>query len=74
VLEGLQTKVDTLEEAKKDMLAWQKKLIGYLLAYFSVLYLFAAGVAYFRFFYHPEWQDFTSQAILWIPFLVAPIM
>ncbi len=66
--------MDALESSKRDTQAWQKKLIGYLLLYFSVLYLFAAGVAYFRFFHHPEWQDVSSQAILWLPFLVAPLV
>ncbi len=74
VLEKLQTQVDALESSKRDTMAWHKKLIGYLLLYFSLLYLLAAVVAYFRFFHHPDWQGFTSQAILWVPFLVAPFV
>lgn len=54
--------------------AWHKKLIGYLLAYFSVLYLIAALVAYFKYFNNPAWRDFTSQIQLLTPFIVAPFI
>ncbi len=74
MLEKLQSEVSALESSKRDTLAWQKKLIGYLLLYFSVLYLAAAAIAYNRVYHQPEWQGFSAQALLWLPFLVAPFM
>ncbi len=74
MLEKLQAQVGELESSKRDTMAWHKKLIGWMLAYFSLLYFVAAGVAYFKFFHHPLWQDVYSQALLWVPFLVAPFV
>jgi hypothetical protein len=34
----------------------------------------AAIVVYFKFFYHPDWQDLQSQLQLLLPFLVAPAL
>jgi len=63
-----------IEEFKQSTQAWHKKLIGYLLAYFSVIYLIAALIAYFKYFSHPAWRDFTSQLQLYTPFIVAPFI
>jgi hypothetical protein len=74
VLDGIAKEISSIEEFRRDTQAWHKKLIGYLLAYFSVLYLFAALVAYFRYFGHAHYQDFVSQLKLMLPFIFAPIM
>jgi hypothetical protein len=63
-----------IEEFKQSTQAWHKKLIKYLLAYFSVIYLLAALVAYFKYFTNPAWRHFTSQLQLLTPFIVAPFM
>jgi len=63
-----------IEEFKQSTQAWHKKLIGYLLAYFSVIYLVAALVAYFKYFTNPAWNDFISQLKLLTPFIVAPFI
>jgi len=63
-----------IEEFKQSTQAWHKKLIKYLLAYFSVIYLLAALVAYFKYFTNPAWRHFTSQLQLLTPFIVAPFI
>ena len=63
-----------IEEFKQSTQAWHRKLIGYLLAYFSVLYLIAALVAYFKYYTNPAWSDFTSQFRLLAPFILAPFI
>ena len=73
-LEKIRDEIKDIEEFKLSTQAWHKKLIGYLLAYFSVLYLIAALVAYFKYFNNPAWRDFTSQIQLLTPFIVAPFM
>lgn len=74
VLEKIRNEISDIEEFKQSTQAWHKKLIGYLLAYFSVLYLVAALVAYFKYFNKPGWNDFSSQLQLLTPFIVAPFI
>ena len=74
ILEDIRTEIRSIDEFKRDTAAWHKKLIGYLLAYFSVLYLVSALIAYFRYYHDPAWRDFASQFKLMLPFLVAPLM
>ena len=69
--------LEVIEEFKQSTQAWHKKLIGYLLAYFSVIYLVAALIAYFKYFTNPVWREFSpfaSQLRLLLPFIVAPFM
>ena len=73
-LEKIRDDITNIEEFKQSTQAWHKKLIGYLLAYFSVLYLIAALVAYFKYFNNPAWRDIPSQLQLYIPFIVAPFL
>ena len=42
VLTKIREDLEGIEEFKQSTQAWHKKLIGYLLAYFSVIYLIAA--------------------------------
>jgi len=74
VLSKIRDDINDIEEFKQSTQAWHKKLIGYLLAYFSVIYLIAALVAYFKYFTNPKWRDFTSQLQLLTPFIVAPFI
>ena len=74
VLAKIRDDIQDIEEFKQSTQAWHKKLIGYLLAYFSVIYLIAALVAYFKYFTNPSWRDFTSQLQLLTPFIVAPFI
>ena len=74
ILERIQSDLDSIEDFKRSTQASHKKVIGYLLTYFSVLYFLAAAFAYFKFFYHPDWQDWQSQLQLYLPFLVAPLL
>ena len=74
VLEKIRDQISDIEEFNQSTQVWHKKLIGYLLAYFSVLYLIGALVAYLKFFNKPGWRDFTSQIQLLAPFIVAPFM
>lgn len=55
-LESIAEEVGGIEEFSRTTQVWHKKLIGYLLAYFSVLYLFCACVAYFRYLGHKDYQ------------------
>ena len=73
-LKKIQTELDSIDEFKRSTQASHKKVIGYLLTYFSVLYFLAALIVYFKYFYHPEWQDLQSQLQLFLPFLVAPLL
>ena len=73
-LEKIQTELDSIDEFKRSTQASHKKVIGYLLTYFSVLYFLAALIVYFKYFYHPEWQDLQSQLQLFLPFLIAPLL
>lgn len=74
VLDSIAEEIGGIEEFSRDTQAWHKKLIGYLLAYFSILYLFSACVAYFRYLGHKDYQDFVSQLKLMMPFIVAPVL
>ena len=74
ILEKIQSDLDKIDEFKRSTQAYHKKLNGFLLTYFSVLYFLAALVVYFKFFYNPEWQDLQSQLQLLTPFLVAPFL
>ena len=74
VLEKITAQLGDIEEFKRDTQAWHKKLIGYLLLYFSSLYFLAAAVVYFKFYHDPEWRHWTDQLKLFAPFLVAPLM
>ena len=59
-LESIAEEIGGIEEFSRDTQAWHKKLIGYLLAYFSVLYLFSACVAYFRYLGHKDYQGWIQ--------------
>merc|ERR1712018_362744 len=72
--EKIRDQISDIEEFNQSTQVWHKKLIGYLLAYFSVLYLIGALVAYLKFFNKPGWRDFTSQIQLLAPFIVAPFI
>jgi len=74
LLERISVQLGDIEETKRDSQAFHKKLIGYLLLYFSALYFVAAIVAYFKYFHDPEWSDWLSQLKLFTPFLVAPLI
>ena len=74
MLEKIRDQIRDIEEFNQSTQVWHKKLIGYLLAYFSVLYLLGALVAYLKFFNNPAWRDITSQIQLLTPFIVAPFM
>jgi len=77
VLTKIREDLEGIEEFKQSTQAWHKKLIGYLLAYFSVIYLIAALIAYFRYFTNPVWREFSpfaSQLRLLAPFIVAPFI
>lgn len=74
VLDSIAEEIGGIEEFSRDTQAWHKKLIGYLLAYFSILYLVSACVAYFRYLGHKDYQDFVSQLKLMMPFIVAPVL
>lgn len=74
VLDKIRKEICDIEEFNQSTHTWHKKLLGYLLAYFSVIYLIAAMVAYFKYFNNPLWRDFTSQLQLMTPFIVAPFI
>ena len=74
VLDKIRKEICDIEEFNQSTHTWHKKLLGYLLAYFSVIYLIAAVVAYFKYFNNPLWRDFTSQLQLMTPFIVAPFI
>ncbi|TRY68903.1 hypothetical protein TCAL_04157 [Tigriopus californicus] len=74
VLEAIQGQIGSIQSFKRNTQASQRKVIGYLVAYFSVLYVLGVGVAYFKYYHHPDWQDWHSQLRLWIPILIAPIL
>lgn len=74
VLERISVQLSDIEDFKRDTQAWHKKVIGYLLLYFSSLYFLAAAVVYFRFFHDPEWRHWSDQLKLFAPFLVAPLI
>jgi len=77
VLTKIREDLEGIEEFKQSTQAWHKKLIGYLLAYFSVIYLIAALIAYFKYFTNPVWREFSpfaSQLRLLAPFIVAPFI
>ena len=72
--EKITSQLGDIEAFNRDTQAWYKKLIGYLLAYFAVLYFLAIVIVYYNYYYDPEWQDFRSRLRLLTPFLVAPLM
>ena len=74
LLEKISSQLGDIENFNRDTQAWYKKLIGYLLAYFAVLYFLAIIIVYYNYYYDPEWQDFRSRLRLLTPFLVAPLM
>ncbi len=74
LLEKIRDEIAEIEEFKQDTQAWHKKLIGGLFAYFSLLYLVSALVAYFKYFNDPAWSDVRSQIQLMAPFIVAPFL
>lgn len=74
VLDKITAQLGDIEEFKRDTQAWHKKLIGYLLLYFSSLYFLAAAVVYFKFYHDPEWRHWSDQLKLFAPFLVAPLI
>lgn len=71
-LEALESKLEYLSKSKTDTVAWQKKVLGYLVTYSIVLYLIAAVIVYFKFF--PEARTRNDQIFLLLPFLVTPII
>ena len=74
LLEKITCQLKDIESFNRDTQAWQKKVIGTLIAYFSVLYIFGIVFAYYYYYNHPEWQDVQSKLKLLTPFLVAPLM
>ena len=74
LLDKISSKLKDIESFNRDTQAWQKKVIGTLIAYFSVLYVLAIIFAYYNYYYDPEWQDIQSRLKLFTPFLVAPLM
>jgi len=71
-LEDLELKLENLSKSKTDTVAWQKKVLGYLVTYSIVFYLIAAVVVYFKFF--PEARTRNEQLFLLLPFLVTPVI
>ena len=74
LLEKITSQLGDIEAFNRDTQAWHKKVIGTLIAYFSVLYFMAIVFAYYNYYNDPEWQDFQSRLKLLTPFLVAPLM
>jgi len=74
LLDKITSQLKDIESFNRDTQAWQKKVIGTLIAYFSVLYICAILFAYYNYYYDPEWQDFQSRLKLFTPFLVAPLI
>jgi len=71
-LEALESKLENLSKSKTDTVAWQKKVLGYLVTYSIVFYLIAAVIVYFKFF--PEARTRNEQLFLLLPFLVTPMI
>ena len=63
-----------IESFNRDTQAWQKKVIGTLVAYFSVIYILGIVFAYYYYYNDPKWQDIPSTLKLLTPFLVAPLI
>ena len=74
VLEAMEKEIAEINSYKRDTQAFHKKLIGYMVGYFALLYFLAALVIYFKYLNHPDWQDIASQVKLFIPLLIAPFM
>ena len=74
LLEKITAQLKDIESFNRDTQAWQKKVIGTLIAYFSVLYVLAIVFAYYNYYNDPEWQDVQARLKLILPFLVAPFM
>ena len=74
ILKEIQGDISGIMSFKRDTQASHKKLIGHLFAYFALLYVLAAIFTYFRYYHEPEWAGFQAQFLLWIPFLVAPVI
>lgn len=74
IIESLHNEIESIHQFNRENAASHKKLIGHLLTYFLVLYLAAAVFAYYRYFYHPEWQNWLAQLKLIGPFIVAPFV
>lgn len=74
LLENITSQLGDIETFNRDTQAWHKKLIGTLIAYFSVLYCMSIIFAYYSYYNDPEWQDLQSRLKLLTPFLVAPLI
>jgi len=74
LLEKITAQLKDIESFNRDTQAWQKKVIGTLIAYFSVLYVLAIVFAYYNYYNDPEWQDVQARLKLILPFLVAPFI
>ena len=74
LLEKITAQLKDIESFNRDTQAWQKKVIGTLIAYFSVLYFLAIIFAYYNYYNDAEWQDPQARLKLFLPFLVAPLM
>jgi len=74
LLEKITAQLKDIESFNRDTQAWQKKVIGTLIAYFSVLYFLAIIFAYYNYYNDAEWQDPQARLKLFLPFLVAPLI
>ncbi len=74
LLEKITCQLKDIESFNRDTQAWQKKVIGTLVAYFSVIYILGIVFAYYYYYNDPKWQDIPSKLKLLTPFLVAPLM
>lgn len=74
LLEKITCQLKDIKSFNRDTQAWQKKVIGTLVAYFSVIYLLGIVFAYYYYYNDPEWQDIPSKLKLLTPFLVAPLI
>jgi hypothetical protein len=74
LLEKITSQLGDIETFNRDTQAWHKKLIGTLIAYFTVIYCMAIIFAYYSYYNDPEWQDIQSRLKLLTPFLLAPLL
>ena len=63
VLQEIQSEISGILSFKRDTQAFHKRLIGHLFAYFALLYVLSAGVAYFKLYHQPQWAGFTAQRL-----------
>jgi len=71
-LEKIETELNSLGKLKTETLVWQKKVLGHLVTYSILAYLIAALVVYFRLL--PSARDRKDQLVLFLPFLVTPLL